>query len=438
MSWVAAMISPHPPIIIPEVGKGQELAISATIAALQEVAKRVAALRPDAIIIVSPHTALYADYFHLSPGSGAEGSFAAFSAPQVRIRVNYDVELCKQIMEEAQKEGLHAGTEGERDAALDHGTMIPLYFIQQQWPNASVVRMGFSGGSSEQHAAFGRAISRAVNTSGKRVLLVASGDLSHKLLISGPYGFQKEGPVFDQMVVDTLKQNRLAEFLDYDAVICRRAAECGLRSFQILAGCMEGLAVESELLSYEGPFGVGYAVAWIGIKENLQDPYVRLARQAVEHYVKQKKALPLPESLPKAMLQTKAATFVSLHLKGRLRGCIGTLEPWQDNVAQEIIQNAISACSRDPRFSPVRPDELAGLEISVDVLSSPEPISDYSQLNVKDFGVIVTSGRKRGVLLPDLEGVDTVEEQVAIAMQKAGIHAGEAVQLQRFRVVRHE
>ncbi len=114
------------------------------------------------------------------------------------------------------------------------------------------------------------------------------------------------------------------------------------------------------------------------------------------------------------------------------------MEPWQDNVAQEIIQNAISACSRDPRFAPVRPDELAGLEISVDVLSQPEPISDYSQLNVKDFGVIVTSGRKRGVLLPDLEGVDTVEEQVAIAMQKAGIHSGEKLHLERFRVVRHE
>jgi AmmeMemoRadiSam system protein B len=264
------------------------------------VAKRVALLQPDTILLVSPHTTIYSDYFHLSPGSGAKGSFATFSAPQIRIQVTYDVELRQQIIEEAQQEGLPAGTEGEQEAALDHGTMIPLYFIQQQWSRASVVRMGFSGGSSEQHAAFGRAISRAVNASGKRVLLVASGDLSHKLLASGPYGFQKEGPVFDQMVVDTIKQNRLADFLNYDTVTCRRAAECGLHSFQILAGCMEGLAVESELLSYEGPFGVGYAVAWIAIKEQLQDPYVRLARQAVEHYVQLGTELPLPKELPEA------------------------------------------------------------------------------------------------------------------------------------------
>jgi AmmeMemoRadiSam system protein A len=129
--------------------------------------------------------------------------------------------------------------------------------------------------------------------------------------------------------------------------------------------------------------------------------------------------------------------FVSLHRRGQLRGCIGTFSPTQPNVAQEVIRNAISSSTQDPRFDPVEPHELADLEINVDVLSTPEPIAGEAELDPRRYGVIVSAGRRRGLLLPDLEGVDTVEDQIDICRRKGGIGPNEPVKLQRFTVARY-
>ena len=137
------------------------------------------------------------------------------------------------------------------------------------------------------------------------------------------------------------------------------------------------------------------------------------------------------------MYRTQAGVFVSIKEDGRLRGCIGTIRAARASVAEEIVENAVSACSRDPRFSPVGEDELEYLSVSVDVLGDTEKIASMEQLDVRRYGVVVTKGRKRGLLLPNLEGVDTVEEQVAIAKEKAGIGAGEEAELERYEVVRH-
>lgn len=145
----------------------------------------------------------------------------------------------------------------------------------------------------------------------------------------------------------------------------------------------------------------------------------------------------MPENLPAELTDRAAGVFVSLHREGRLRGCIGTIAPTEENVAQEIVHNAISAGTRDPRFPPVQTGELDWLEYSVDVLGRPEPVDSPDRLDPKQYGVIVSYGRKRGLLLPDLDGVDTVEEQVAIARRKGGIRAEDPYTLQRFKVVRH-
>lgn len=169
------------------------------------------------------------------------------------------------------------------------------------------------------------------------------------------------------------------------------------------------------------------------------DPYVALARYSFENYTRQRVCVRVPEEvdLPAELLQCRAGAFVSLHEYGELRGCIGTIAATQDNLAQEIIANAIAACSRDPRFPPVEPSELADIVCSVDVLGPAEDCA-FTDLDPQRYGIIVTNGWRRGLLLPALEGVDTPEMQVAISRQKAGIAPDEPVQLQRFEVVRHE
>lgn len=462
MPMLGAVVFPHPPVLLPEVGKGREREISATGHAMAEAAGEVARWNPDVLIIASPHTVLYGDYFHIAPGSGAAGSMGAFGAPQVRLEVGYDAPVREEIVRRAQRAGLQAGTLGQRDPSLDHGVLIPLYFLRKAGVTCPIVRMGLSGFSALDHYRLGQCVAQAVEALGRRAVFVASGDLSHKLKPEGPYGFAPEGPVFDEAVTRTMASGNFLEFLTMAPSLCERAAECGLRSFQLMAGALDGLAVQPRLLSHESTFGVGYAVALFPVtgrddtrryaaacericRERLaarragEDPWVRLARLSLETYLRQGQMLEtLPRDLPAELTARAAGAFVSLHKDGRLRGCIGTIAPTRETLAEEIVQNAVSAGTRDPRFPPVRPEELDELEYSVDVLGQPEPVDSPARLDPKVYGVIVSCGRKRGLLLPDLDGVDTVEEQLDIARRKGGIREEEPYTLQRFKVVRHQ
>lgn len=168
------------------------------------------------------------------------------------------------------------------------------------------------------------------------------------------------------------------------------------------------------------------------------DPIVALARASVERFVMTGMMLEVPEDAPLELLHHRAGAFVSLHERGELRGCIGTIGPTQPDLAREIIRNGVLAASEDPRFPPVSSDELDYLDYSVDVLEEPEPAAGLDDLDVREYGVIVSKGWRRGLLLPNLEGVDTVEQQVAIAKRKAGIGWDERdIELERFRVERH-
>jgi AmmeMemoRadiSam system protein A len=164
-------------------------------------------------------------------------------------------------------------------------------------------------------------------------------------------------------------------------------------------------------------------------------PLVKLAKQAVESYVNDRKVIK-PTQLTDEM-KGRAGTFVSIKKHGQLRGCIGTFQPTRETIAEEIIANAIHSASKDIRFSPIEPSELNDLEYSVDVLTEPESVNDINELDPREYGLIVDSGRSRGLLLPDLEGVNTVEEQINICRAKAGILAGEPIQLYRFQVRRY-
>lgn len=467
MSVVAAFAVPHPPVIVPGVGHGREKGIAATIAAYEEVARRVADLAPDTLVISSPHSTSYLDYLHISPGRGARGDFADFGDRDDGSTVTYDEEFVTALCEAAASVGILAGTQGEREPTLDWGVLVPLHFIQERLGTDAfkVVRMGLAGFSPLEHYRLGRAVQQVAERLGRRVAYVASGDLSHKLEPDGPYGFAPEGPIFDEKVCAAFAAGDFLSLLALDPGLAERAAECGLRSFQIMAGALDATPVRSELLSHEGPFGVGYGIAafmptgpagsdpsrafepayldWrekdLARRRAAEDPYVRLARASLEAYVRTGVRLRPPADLPAGLTDRRAGAFVSLKKDGRLRGCIGTIAPARASLAAEIAANAVSAGCHDPRFSPVTVDELPELVYDVDVLSAPEIVADRSELDPSRYGVIVTApDGRRGLLLPDLDGVDTVEEQLRIAARKGGISLAEpGVRLERFEVVRH-
>ncbi len=459
---VGALVLPHPPAAVPEIGYRDTECMQATEEAYRKAAGFAAAKAPETIVVSSPHALAYRDYFNISGGRTADGDFGKFRAPGVKFHVEYDTDFVGTLAGLCEKEHFPAGTDYDREPELDHGTMVPLYFIRKAYPDFKLVRIGLSGLSLREHYRLGQLIQETAQITGRRVLFLSSGDLSHCQKASGPYGYREEGPEYDRRIMEDLGGGHFGNLFAYPEGLLSKSMECGHRSFVIMAGALDQTAVKAEVLSHEAPFGVGYGVvtytaagedpernflerfesdekARVLNESRREDAYVALARKSAACWVRERRVLPLPEGLPDDMRKRKAGVFVSLHEDGQLRGCIGTIRPVQDSIAEEIVQNAISAASRDPRFEAVQEEELAYLEISVDVLGVPEEVLDASALDPQRYGVICSKGVKQGLLLPRLEGVDTVEEQIRIACRKAGLSPEEGgIRLQRFEVVRHE
>ncbi|MDR2721922.1 MAG: AmmeMemoRadiSam system protein A, partial [Coriobacteriaceae bacterium] len=251
------------------IGLGDERKIEKTLEACGKVARRIASLAPDTILIISPHAAYYADWIYIAEGTSAQGSFAQFGAPLNSFRVHYDTDFVEALVVEAEAQAVSAGCVSGAARPLDHGVMVPLYLIEEEYALASsrFVVIGGSGLAPEELIAFGRCIARVAEKSAKDIVLVASGDLSHKLKADGPYGFDPAGPLFDEAFGRVVCSGKPLDFASLDKDLCEDAAECGLSGFTMLAGAIEETAklsgdeFSSELLSLEGPFGVGYGVA---------------------------------------------------------------------------------------------------------------------------------------------------------------------------------
>jgi len=459
-SDTVGIVAPHPPIMVREVGGPDATVTAASEASMRALHGLLTSYAPDTLVLVSPHAQGLWDAFTVSTAARLKGDLGQFRAPQVAFDSAGDPALAAAIIEAATNAGLPAVAREDvlppHATAMDHGSLVPLHFLDPMCA-FPLVLVSFTGLSAERHAEFGRAIAAAATGLGRRVALIASGDMSHRLLPQAPAGFSPDAHLFDERVVSLLARGDFAGIAAIDPVLREEAGECGWRSLLILGGFLEGTDVPGRVLSYEGPWGVGYLTAAFASPERLEglpaytppagakgglpgadrsEP-VRLARATIESFVRDG-VTPEPEPLGDAALPGRAGAFVSLHTAAGLRGCIGTIAPTQASLAAEIVHNAVAAASQDPRFPPVRADELRDLEITVDVLEAPEPVSSLEELDPKVYGVITTCGWKRGLLLPDLEGVDTCEDQVAIAMSKGGIRPDEAISLERFKVVRHD
>ncbi|HVG33527.1 MAG TPA: AmmeMemoRadiSam system protein A [Pyrinomonadaceae bacterium] len=465
---VFAGIAPHPPIMVPEVGREAIAEVRGSIDAMRLFTERIIASGAESVVLISPHAPLDARAFVAYNDAQLYGDFANFRAPQATVEAPLDQELFEAIgAVAAEKDYAVVGIKGYD---LDHGTAVPLYFLQRNGWNGAVVALGYNFLSDEDHMRFGSCIKRAADRTHRRVAFVASGDLSHRLKPDAPAGYNTEAHLFDEEVVACLKECEPARIAAIDQDLRRRAGECGYRSMLVALGTLDerGGRQDCEVLHYEAPFGVGYLVAQLTCEQSVgqtaegrtQTRAARektdaetdstdspaeqqsfkgselptLARRAVETFIREGLIL----KAPAGAFDQPMACFVSIKTtEGDLRGCIGTIEPTKETLAEELIANAINAATRDPRFPPVTQKELAGLRYSVDVLSTPEPAA-FDELDPATYGVIVEDGAglRRGLLLPDLKGIETAEQQVEIAARKAGIQPGTPLKLSRFRVER--
>jgi AmmeMemoRadiSam system protein A len=445
--------------MVPAVGGGRAEATRASIDALHEAAQALGNFAPETLVVMSPHAPALGDAIAIDDADEHAGSLAQFG-DNTSHRWAGDALMARELIEQLDARGVPAVGRSEdsrlRAGWLDHAVLVPLTFLDPAHHYRLVV-ISLSYRPYAEHRVIGEAVRAAATRIGRKVAFIASGDLSHRLTPDAPAGYSPRASDLDEAITGLVRQGKLRDLPAIDEGLVEAGGECGLRSFIALGGFAGEDPVPTRVLAYEAPWGVGYLTALVGAAAleacdtrqlttaesgskggtggGDESEIVRLARRVIESYVRDGR-IPEDLALTSAEYQDSAGVFVSLHTDGRLRGCIGTVLPTKDSLAAEVAANAIEAATRDPRFPPLTPEELDGLEIKIDVLHPPEACT-IEDLDHEVYGVTAKSGWRRGLLLPDLEGVDDVESQVRIAMSKAGIQPGEPCSYERFKVDRY-
>lgn len=462
---IGSYLMPHPPIIIPDIGKGEEHKIEDTITSCNTVGKEIAQLKPETIIVITPHGTMFSDAVAISHEDEIHGDFRNFRAVNVKMDLEIDTQFNERLILNCHDNDIPAGLVDSdtlsrygHEFTLDHGAMVPLYFVNKYYTDYKLVHITYSMIGEINLYRFGMAVNETAKELNRKCVIIASGDLSHKLKDEGPYSYSPYGEKFDNTFLNNLKNGDIHSVFTMDKKMINEAGQCGLNSVYIMLGAHNAEKLKGDLLSYEGPFGVGYGVmkfnsagtesslldSLIKDKEerykkklNSNNSYTKLARENLMYYYSQGTKITDLSNIPEELLNKKSGVFVSLKKFGALRGCIGTILPVTDSISQEIINNSISAAMNDPRFPAVQEEELCDIDISVDVLTTPVKATK-EELNPKRYGVIVSKGYKKGLLLPDLEGIDTVEKQLEIACDKGEIdYLSDDYNIEKFEVIRY-
>ena len=496
---VFAGLMPHAPVLVPGVGGDRLVDVAATVRAMATVARRAVAAQPGTLVLVSPHSPRRPGTFGLWRTPRLRGSLERFGSLDDRVDLPFDRDFADQLEKEAARRGLQTWHIG--DKSLDHGAVVPLcYLVAAGWKGPTVIlSLNYPGeGGLEE---LGEAIAAVAQERQRRTAIIASGDMSHRLTPAAPCGFHADGRRFDETLIALLRQGAYREVARIDSDLEETAAEDAADSCRIAVTAAGYRTEGHEVLSYEGPFGVGYGVAVLfeavsagksvaesdlsgsHERESLDRPFrqaqgsepveglgtLSSSNGRVEVADSTRSRSRPPETLPQSAvlarfsdlpvvarraveaalgpgpknppfqaegeLTRRQSVFVTLHTKnGKLRGCIGSLAPTEKDLVWETWRFAVAAASHDYRFKPVTAAELPQMRFSVTVLGELEPVPSPEELDPAIYGVVVTAadGRK-GVLLPDIAGIDSVAEQLAIARDKAGIGSAEPVELQRFK-----
>jgi MEMO1 family protein len=258
-SIVFSGVAPHPPIMVPEVGGEAIAQVRGSIAAMAEFTRRIIRSGAETVVLISPHAPLHAEAFVAYQGPSLHGTFASFRAPQTELEFPLDTELLETLVKTSAASGYEVV--GLQDYELDHGSAVPLYFLDRNGWRGRVVAIGYSFLSNEDHLKFGACIRDAADGLGRPVAIIASGDLSHRLKPEAPAGYNPAAYRFDEAIIEALEKNSPLQIIEVDQDLRRVAGECGYRSMLVGLGAIQDLPAACEVLHYEAPFGVGYLVA---------------------------------------------------------------------------------------------------------------------------------------------------------------------------------
>jgi AMMECR1 domain-containing protein/aromatic ring-opening dioxygenase LigB subunit len=448
---VFAGLMPHAPVLVPGVGHERVAQVRSTMRAMRDLAAQLVASRPGTLVVISPHSPVGAGAFGFWRTDPLEGSFAMFGSDAERVTLPLDAAFNETLEQFAAARGLRASH--VNNGTLDHGAMVPLHYLcGAGWSGPAVV-VGLGAASTDALTRLGEAMAATADALHRRVAILASGDMSHRLTFAAPCGYHAAGAQFDRLFIHLLTSGAAQEILRIDRELRDLAAEDVVASTDVALAATDCQGVGRRVLSYEGPFGVGYGVAvlYAPASEPASDPAghevtaapaavrtaAELPRVARHSVVARLEGLARdPPPVIGDELTAARGVFVTLELAANdeLRGCRGSPVPRGPNLAWSTWHHAREAAFQDGRFAPVVAAELPALRFSVSVLDVLEPVGSVADLDPGRYGILVSSpdGRRRGLLLPGIRGIDSVALQLRLARQKAGLTSAERVTVERF------
>lgn len=441
MAIPCAVLMCHAPIVIPQIAGVRASQCEGTTRAMRAAATALVRQAPEVVVIISPHTPRDRRRFGVVSAAHIGGDFSRFGAPEVAVRLPGAPHAASELERAARKlDLLTCATAGDE---LDHGALVPLFFmVEAGWSGSTLLlALPYPGTGTEPR--MGLAIAKAAHALGESWCVLASGDMSHRLTHDAPAGYHSRARDFDATFRSLIDAGQLERACSVDPGLRDVAAEDVVDSTAVAAAAVGFDAAGHRTLHYEAPFGVGYLEAVLHERPLArsadapravtaqQHPLLSVARHAIDAALHERRydvpALSEPWVRPRGV-------FVTLRIGGELRGCIGHVEPQHATLAHEVASCAIGAALHDPRFAAMTPLELADVTIELSLLSPCERVVHLDELDAERYGVVVSAGHRRGVLLPAVAGIHSVHDQLRVALRKAGLTGQEDVQLERFEV----
>lgn len=438
MSIVAGFFLPHNANLVPEISHDEDIFFN-TKKALNVMAQKIAEIKPDTIVIISPHGEAYSDFFQLGEGLVTFGNFQDQGAPQLNFRCLYDSFTRKVLDDLASAIDFPAGSENSDMRDLDHGVMVPLYFINPYFSEYELLRVGISGLPLIKHYELGKLIHDAFEKTGKKAVIIASGDLSHAK--NGSPSDQQLA--FDEAMVQIMRNGNFGDLFNFPREELRVVRQCGARPLAILAGALDGHKIESAIYSYENQEGIGAAVVYFDIKEKdssrcfgdlylekerlnaseaskEEDDYVQLARKVIKDHVTKAGKTKLNRTKGKGIPNVKGGLFVEVEEFGERKAIAGEITQTRRNLTTELVTMARVCAMDNFEHPPIKKEDLPYITIKVMVVKNLKKCS-LKDIDPQKHGIYITKMRKSGSVFPEEGNMKTPKEMLDTAKLYAGI-----------------